>query len=356
VGARFIYRELFGTEGKLQARASYGGQYRQLYSAKATTGHLFGDRFEAELEGAFEIFPKSRFFGIGNEDDISAPPAPGMLIDPFADETAVKTRYRHDDYRVELTLAFALWRHLSLRGSGAYKHRAFDEDATLRSGEVDIFEAYDRMQLVGYDSGLSTLYPEAELVWDSRRTTSRYISGANPGTGSKIGLFAGYAFGLSDDPSAHWRYGIDLQHHLNLFAGDRYLVLRAYLEGVTGSIDDVPFVDLPRLGGRTFLRGYDRDRFRDRIATLGTVEYNFPLAGNISGYLFTDVGRVYRAYEDIDIDSVEDFHVGFGGGIQMHTANTFIARASLASSIDGGLFVGVSFDPVFDTRSREETP
>jgi hypothetical protein len=356
VGGRFIYRDLFGRDGKLQARASYGGQFRQLYSAKATSGQLLGGRFEAELAGEFQIFPKSRFFGIGNEVDISAPPAGGSLIDPLTDDTAVKTRYRHDDYRLELTAAFRLVADLWLRLSGAYRNREFGDDAELGSDEVDIDVAYDTMGLIGFDQGLSTVYPEVELAWDSRRPVTPYISAANPGTGTKLAAFAGYASGFADDPSGYLRYGIDAQHHVDLYGGDRYLVLRAYLEAVSADIDEVPFVDLPRLGGPTFLRGYDRDRFRDRIATLATVEYDYPLGGNVSGYLFGDFGRVYRDYNDIDFDSLEGVHVGFGGGVQGHTKNTFIARVSIFSSIDGGLFFNLSFDPVFDTRSREETP
>ncbi len=356
VGGRFIYRDLFGRRGKLSARASYGGQFRQLYSAKASTGRLLGDRLEAELEGEFQLFPKSRFFGIGNEGEISDPPMAGMLIDPLVDDTAVRTRYRHDDYRVELAAVVRLWRDLSLRVSGQYKHREFEENAMLGGDDVDIVDAYEPASLIGFDTGLSNFYPEAELVWDSRRRVSPYVSAANPGIGSKLSAFIGYQHGIDDDASDHARYGFDIQHHVDLFAGDRYLILRGYLEAVTGSIDEVSFVDLPRLGGPTFLRGYDRDRFRDRIATLYTAEYNYPLPGNVSAYLFADAGRVYRDYGDIDLASLEDLHVGFGGGIQAFTKNTFIARVSLFSSIDGGLFFNVSFDPVFDTRSREESP
>ena len=134
------------------------------------------------------------------------------------------------------------------------------------------------------------------------------------------------------------------------------MILRGYLEAVTGDLGEIPFVDLPRLGGSTFLRGYDRDRFRDKIATLYTVEYNYPMAGNLSAFIFTDAGRVYEDYDNVTDQGFEDLHVGFGGGIQGHTKNTFIMRASLASSIDGDVFFNLSFDPVFDTRSREETP
>jgi len=66
--------------------------------------------------------------------------------------------------------------------------------------------------------------------------------------------------------------------------------------------------------------------------------------------VFGDSGRVWRRIGDVGID---DLRLGFGGGFQFQTRNTFLARVSAASSIDGDVQLAVSFDPVFDVRSRE---
>ena len=350
-GVRLIYRDLFGEGGKLQLRASYGGEFSQIYTAKATTGKLLGDNIEAQFQTAFQIFPKSRFFGIGNEDTVSPPPM--TPIDPLTDTTAVDTRYRHDDTLFRFALSYRLWRSFSVRLAAIYRHRDFREKAVDDDDLIDIFDAYDRTRLVGYEQGLSNIYPELELLWDSRRAASPYISAATPSSGTRLAVFAGYQNGFEDDPSGYVRYGADIAQHFDLYNGDRIIVLRAGFEGVTGDLDEVPFVDLPRLGGPTLLRGYERDRFRDRIATIATFEYQYPILNVVSGYFFVDAGRVYRNFDAIDADSLEDFHVGIGGGIQLQSAESFIGRFSVFTSIDGGVFFSLGFDPVFDTRARE---
>ena len=57
-------------------------------------------------------------------------------------------------------------------------------------------------------------------------------------------------------------------------------------EGVTGGRDDVPFTELPALGGPTYLRGYDLDQFRDRIAAFGSVAYEWDLSQWFAARLF----------------------------------------------------------------------
>ncbi|MCG8418380.1 MAG: BamA/TamA family outer membrane protein [Proteobacteria bacterium] len=350
LGGRLILRDLFAEDMRFRARASYGGRFSQNYGAKFSSGKLFGDTLEIEILSDFEIFPKSRFAGIGNADLDDVQPDMA-LIDPLQDDTAIATRYRHDDFKIEFATLAHLTDRLSVRVAGRYKKRTFDPDADERDDE-EIVDVYDTDRLVGYDTGLSNLYGELELSYDSRRTTRFYLSPAAPSTGWKFSGFAGYQSGFDDDPSSHLRWGADLQRYFDLYGGDRILILRAYVEGVTGELDEIPFVDLPSLGGPLLLRGYDRDRFRDRALTLATVEYNYPIERNIIGYVFVDTGRVWRTLGDFEFD---DFRVGFGGGMQVHSVNGFVARVFIASSIDGGFVANLSFDPVFDSRAREET-
>jgi outer membrane protein assembly factor BamA len=146
------------------------------------------------------------------------------------------------------------------------------------------------------------------------------------------------------------RYGVDALRYINLYRGDRVLLLRAYAEAVTGPLDEIPFTDLPRLGGPLMLRGYHRDRFRDRIALLGTGEYAFPIGELMSGFLFLDAGRVERAWDDLSGDRIR---YGFGGGIQLQSVDAFIMRFQVAGSADEpGVFIKLSFDPLYNPRPR----
>jgi hypothetical protein len=123
------------------------------------------------------------------------------------------------------------------------------------------------------------------------------------------------------------------------------------MEGVTGGYREVSFYDLPRLGGPLLLRGFDLDQYRDRVAGLGSAEYQFDASDLISGFTFVDVGRVFPRPQDIELTGMR---VGFGGGIEIHSKRSFIGRFTVASSTDGGLFFSLSFDPIYDTKARVE--
>ena len=126
-------------------------------------------------------------------------------------------------------------------------------------------------------------------------------------------------------------------------------MVRAHGEAISAAPDDAPFFDLPRLGGSTYLRGYPSDRFRDRVAAVASLDYQWDLSRNVSATVFADAGRVYQSLRDVRL---EDLRVGYGVGLQLNTEKSFLARVSVASSIDGGVFVDVALDPVFELDRR----
>ncbi|MEM6273815.1 MAG: hypothetical protein AAF735_01115 [Myxococcota bacterium] len=352
-GGRFVWRNIGDTGAALQLRAGAGGQFRQRYSATFTTGQL-GDVLSLEALGEYQQFPKSRFFGFGNRDEVSVAAAQNRGLPISPDAASVSTRYRHDTTRATLRARLDLGEYAYVRPSVTYRTREFENEVDVR-GDAALFDVYDIQQLTGYVDGLSNIYTELELGWDTRETPKPYHSDAAPSRGVKAVGFVGYQGGYDDDPSDHVRWGIDVQHYINLFFGDRTLVLRGYIEGVTGELDTVPFLDLPAMGGPVFLRGYARDRFRDRHIAFGTIEYEYPVIPFVRAYAFVDAGVPFRRFEDFD-DEIENLRVGFGGGFQFQTLSSFIARLVIGSSIDGGVTVQFALNSVFDVRSRQESP
>ena len=346
-GVRFVHRDLFGSKGKLRLRAGFGGLYRQVYSGELRTGSLFG-RFEVKARAEYVLSPRKRFFGIGNGNIVETDV---MNVDPLTDDTAVSTRFRTSGTVSKLSLVQNFTESLTVSLSGALKTRQFDDSE--RDGDISTSSTYDVSRLVGYADGLSNLYGELDVTFDNRRRTRDYLSKATPATGWRLSGFGGGQSGLSGDPSKFFRWGIDVQRNVDLYGGDRYLVLRGFVDSVVGDLDDVPFVDLPSLGGPLLLRGYPRDRFRDRHAALVSFEYNYPIIPHANGFAFVDVGTVWRVLDEIEESQQR---VGFGAGVQFHSLRQFAARAFVASSSDGGLLFSVSFDPVFDARSREDRP
>src|SRR5690606_33128770 len=107
----------------------------------------------------------------------------------------------------------------------------------------------------------------------------------------------------------------DLQHFVRVGRGPQVLAFRLYGEAVSAGREDIPFTELPMLGGANLLRGYAYERFRDRVAIQGSFEYQWDLSRHVFASLFTDVGRVYPALDDISLD---DLRWGYGLALEAH--------------------------------------
>lgn len=339
-GLHMFHHDLFGHGEHLALAAGFGGEFKQRYDAWFTSGRLAGDtRLGVRL--SYRAWDRSNFFGVGNADQSAAMPAPQPLDD------AVHTRFAQNVTHVELTSSTPLVGPVSLEMVGAYTHRRFSTDAEL-DGYQPILSVYDERSLVGFQRGVDNFYGEAALAVDTRSVANRYISQASPSSGWFGRVGAGLARGIDGDPSRYLRYIADLRRYVDLFNGDRVLVVRGYLEGVTAAADAIPFADLPRIGGTELLRGFAHDRFRDRVAAVGSLEYDFPLQSWVGAYAFIDAGRVAHDLGSLEPDGL---HVGWGGGLQFQTHDAFLFRVQAARSTDG-TFLRLALDPTYDTRSK----
>jgi outer membrane protein assembly factor BamA len=324
-GAKLVHRDVLGAGEKVSAQSAAGGRYQQHHRVALKSGDRFGDVLALELEAEYERRPGEPFHGIGNHDDIRA-------------------RYRHQIARATAMADIALVGPLHVRASGELADHEIDG-----TDEMDSITAiYPTVAMAAAD-GSRDLYGELELRYDTRRQVSKWEPPATPGAGTLAAVFAGRSHDLGGGPD-HWRYGVDLAHYIRLDVGPRLLVLRAHVEGVTNA-DRLPFYQLPRLGGTTYLRGYAAEQFRDQIAAVGSADYQWELARNFAARVFVDVGRVYAGTHDV---RVGDPHVGYGVGIDVHTESSFLARASVASSIDGGVLFNFALDPAFELDRRIE--
>lgn len=322
LGARVVRKDLFAF------RAATGGRFNSRYTLDLTSGARLGDRLTLRARGDLEKRPQDRFFGIGNE---------GM---------GIETRHSQDLQRAWLTADVRTFGALNLMASGAVTELDYGPGETGTSIEM----VYDPSMLTGFTTGMRHVYGEVELRWDTRRRADRWDPLPLPATGSFIAGYAGRVHQLADSGGDYTRYGVMLQRYVWLGRGPRVLSLRFNGNAVTGGYEDVAFSELPQLGGNDLLRGYPTDRFRDRVAAVGTVEYQWDLNRNLSASLFVDAGQVFPSITDVgDIDNLR---VGYGIGFQAVTEKSFVAAANIATSIDGGLFFNLAFDPAFDLDPR----
>jgi hypothetical protein len=325
VGLRFLHRDLLGERERLEIRGATGGEYRSLIDARLRSGQRFGSA-AAEARGELQRRPADPFHGVGNADG------------------ATKTRFRREVLRATAGLDFRLSRFLHVRPTGAITKTEF-----ARSDDgLPIDEVYGEM-ITGF-TGASSAYGELELRWDSRRHTLALDQHAGFDRGLLIAAYAGPVRAI-EGAGNHWRFGGDVQHILLLGRGPRRLVSRLHFSTVTGSYQDVPFTELPSLGGRDRLRGYERDRFRDRTAALGALDYEWDLSRYLMASLYVDAGRVFPSVSALELDGLR---VGYGTSLQLHQQRRFIASINVSTSIDGGVFFDVAFDPIFHLESRLE--
>lgn len=346
VGVRASYKDVFGTGVKVKARVGFGGAFRRVAAIELGTGTLLGKRIEGNLEAHYENRDKERFYGYGNGDEVEPLPMP---VDPTMVDTAIASRYQVTIARVVPRLKIALPQHFRATATGAYIHKQLSvQEVVARDARIDEAFAIDRIP--GFLSGTEFIYTEAELAWDTRRLGHEYDPAGMRTTGGLVAAYVGRQDELGDGPT-FYRIGVDLQRILRLTSGPRIIELRAHGEMVTGDRDDLPFTELPRLGGRYVLRGYQIDRFRDKIAAVAQAAYKFGLSRYLAASAFVDVGRVFSSLDEV---SLEDPRVGFGGALEVYSATNMVVRLEVASSIDGGVFAYLSLDPVFDARARVE--
>jgi hypothetical protein len=249
------------------------------------------------------------------------------------------------DFRIEMLRATSfvkqrLSSHLSVTGAGAIVRKQFEPTLPM----LDVSP-------VGLDPDRETAFGhgELELAWDTRRAADPFDAPAVRGTGTLLLGFVGRQQPLARDGDGWFRIGGDLQQFVRLTSGPRVLELRAHAELVTAGRDAMPFSELPRLGGSRLLRGYETDRFRDRVAIVTQASYVWTASTWLAPSVFVDVGRVYAGVEDVSLDRLR---LGYGAALDLYSRTGLLISGQLATSIDGGVFAYVLLNPVSTTRSR----
>jgi outer membrane protein assembly factor BamA len=200
-------------------------------------------------------------------------------------------------------------------------------------------EVFEPQTVEGFGDRLLDAYTELRFHYGRFKSESPYLPLALPSEGWRFDAWLGWQKGIGQKQNFA-PLGIDVQPFINLFGGDRVLRLRLHVQTALGHRDNIPFLDVPSLGGATLLRGYDTRRFRGRLAVLTTAEYRYPIQPKLAAYVFVDAGRVYADFADFGVDNLR---VGYGGGLLMFTRTFFLARLQIASSIDGNVFVEFQF-------------
>ncbi len=336
-GLRFESRDTFGDHEYLTAAYSYGGTHRMRSDVSLNSGARF-DPVLLRIGGNFDRYDPLPFYGIGNFGDLS--PVPAMPVEPTA--LAVHTDYRYEEARAALDADWRLFDDLHVAVHGAWARIKTSPTPKHRSIE----EVYDA-NVTGFDETRSHLYGEGEIRIDRRHRAKPLWETSAYTSGGMVRGFGGYLHEL-DAGSDFWHYGVDVQEFVHLSLAPKMFVFRLWGEGVTGSLDEVPFYELPYLGG-DFLRGYDFARFRDRLSAVGSVEYVWDLSRFADASLFAETGRVWDSWDAITLDGLR---ADFGVGLTLHSLTSFVLAGYVAASIDGGVNATATFTSHWDETPR----
>jgi hypothetical protein len=343
-GARAEAKNLLHRDELLVLRAGFGGIYEQYYEALLQSDpKINGQRFWFRV--AYGLGERD-FYGIGNAD--LAPAASVALpLDAFAPTAAVKAHYRQSELRARAVADSRITRFLRLRTTELWRLRKLSAGDGVNSPPW-IDQVYDPATLVGFDRTLVDAYTELDLHLDSRLHSSGDMPPDLPSSGWRMDVWGGAQLEMSRPAQAFGRVGFDLQPILNLYRGNRVLVLRVRGTSVIGDLDRIPFVDLPSLGGSLLLRGYEFGRFRGRATLLTSAEYRYPVQESIAAYLFVDAGRPYAQFSQVSWRSLADLRIGFGIGLDIYSPAATRLRVEVSSSSDGGVFAYLKLNSTDD--------
>lgn len=342
-GVTALHNDLFKHGEDLKLKVRFGGLYQQAYQLSLESERLAGTRFWTDSRVRFEQNPGLRFRGIGGQPrGQSDPMAP--LVGPR--DIFVATRFRQQRLLGLLRGGYTLGSPGAAIKTGAsviFNRRTFGRKRATTS-DPSIEAVYDTGQLEGFDRGFQLLELQGLVIADFRDAPGRTSKGVY------FELFGGGVPRIFDHRFVH--YGAELTAFINLYAGDRTLILRAALEAVHGQEGDIPFTELPRLGGPQRLRGYALDTFRDARAAMGTLEYHYPIHELVHGTLFVEVGQVGPGYQEL-VDDLRDWKVGYGGGIGIGDAEDLALRVELAYGDSFTVFVATDPIQAFVDRTKQ---
>lgn len=313
VGLKAFHEDLAGHAEYGSAEARIGGIYDVAAQLAFHAARFGGSRLWLESLVRYESEPALLFNGLGPRED----GASGSELDPR--RSAVPTRYRQERTLSLLRSGYSAGEHgrlLQLGATALYAIRSTGPSDEPPSVE----KVYDTRQLAGFGERVATL--EADL----NATLNTLEPPILANSGVYIDVFAGRVPKLSN--YGYWHQGVDATFFVNLYHGDRVLIVRALVESVTGNAGEIPFADLPSLGGPHRLRGYALDRFRDEKAALGSVDYHYPIHQYVAGAIFVEAGRTCRSFEECFDDG---WHPSFGAGFFIRSRDKQLFSFHVAS-------------------------
>jgi outer membrane protein assembly factor BamA len=319
---RPFHRNLFGTgtEIELPLKVTYRlyESYGFRVSYPATSDDTF-HRLGVELAGRYVSRPSDRFFGIGNDSELTS----GARFRSVSRVAAVGLRAR-------------LTPKWSVRFEEAYRSVGITHPRT-GSSVSDVFPIESIPGLA--EAGGIMMMTTAELERDTR--SSRVL----PDSGGLQRVQVTLNESRSGGDFSYWRYRADLQQFIPISSDHRkVIVFRTAVETNQekgGGV--VPFFDLPTLGSHSTLRGFRSRRFTDKSVMTASLEYRYRIWRHMDWARFADAGQVAPEIGDFDRNGL---HTGYGARFIVRGGDRLAVSLEVAHSREAWLLY-LDFNPRF---------
>jgi len=321
VGLEFFLKDRPNDNARLNLTGSWGLLGRQLYQARARRIDLFGGHLNMGGQLTFRNMPDERFYGRG----------PNTVA---ADETNYQIKMATAELALGqwVTPRFVVGAILGLDHSITGAGKSDKSPST-----TDVYAG-----LPGLDSEITVTRAALALYYNGKNRPVRPTGGWEIETRARISQEIG------DDNFAYTFAFLDVIKYTEIFR-ERTLFLRFAFQ-FSDPLNDkqIPFYQLSELGSDETIRGFQRGRFRDFDAILGTVEYRYPISRAIDALLFVDAGQVQQ---DIFKDfGSADTQFTFGGGFRVWKSEGTLIRLEIGKSEDGLKFL-FQLNPTGERRS-----
>ena len=243
---------------------------------------------------------------------------------------------------------------LALIGDLGGLHHAIVEigyrDTTFGSSEISPdtpsldsrYGGVDQPPLPGGWNGFDLAWTRAALVLDSRNPTFE-----SPATGARIEAGASYDRSLRDRNLALVSWGINTGVFYDVSGAHHILALEVaaqFIENIGAR--EIPFTELPELGGNIWMRGFLTGRLRGPSTIVASLQYRYPVSSFIEGELFSSLGNAFAGH----LDGFELQRLFLNWGLGLRTTFSRDASIALTVAVASNRLDSTSFDPVDSTR------
>ena len=273
--------------------------------------------------------PQEEFFGTGPDAQVEA-----------------ESVYQLNETMVGALLGRSLGPNTLLGGHASYLRDRYGPGTT--DGEPQVMRRFAGANVPGVGTDVDYVTAGAFLEYDSRNVPYSRSYGRRFAPTERrlraLSLDASQGFytaaevthyrDVRQNEHSFTRFTLDLQEYLPLEPGAQHgLAFRQFASFTQTFADrEVPFYRLQPIGGSRSLRGYTRDRFRDRNVFLVNAELRCHVWHWIDMAVFADAGHVFDDVADLNVHGIRhDVGIGF----RLRTSTGTVARFEVARSPDG---------------------